>query len=75
MKTITCAQFGGPCEYAATTNTEKEMKDAMWKHVAEAHPEQSESTKKMMENATQEQMDKTDAYFHSVWESVPENPE
>jgi predicted small metal-binding protein len=75
MKTITCAQFGGPCDYAATADSEKEMKDMMWKHVAEAHPEQHEATKEMMKDATQEQKDKTDVYFHSVWESIPENSE
>jgi hypothetical protein len=62
-----------PCDFSATTETEAEMKDAMWKHVAEAHPEKMEETKKIMENATQEQKDQTDAYFHKKWETVPEN--
>ena len=73
MKTLTCAQFGGPCNFSATTATEKEMSDAMWKHVKEAHPEKFEATQKMMKNATQEQKDQSTAYFHKIWEAAPED--
>ena len=73
MKTITCAQFGGPCDFAMTAETEKEMKALAWKHTEEAHPEQFKKTKEMMKDATPEQMAHTDAYFHNVWESVPDD--
>ena len=74
MKTLTCAQFGGPCDFSATTATEKEMSDAMWKHVKEAHPGKFEETQKYMgENATQEQKDQAAAYFHKIWEAAPED--
>lgn len=73
MKTITCAQFGGPCDFRATTATEKEMSDAMWRHTKEAHPEQFAKTKEMMKTATREEKAKRDADFHNVWESVPED--
>lgn len=73
MKTITCKQFGGPCDFAMTAATEKEMKDLAWKHTEQSHPEQYASTKEIMKNATKEQMAQTDAYFHKVWESVPDD--
>lgn len=70
MKTITCAQFGGPCDHPMTAATEKDMKAMAWKHVAEVHPEKMEETKEAMENATPEQKAQTDSYFHKVWEGV-----
>jgi predicted small metal-binding protein len=73
MKTITCKQFGGPCDFAMTAATEEEMKAMAWKHVAEAHPERMEQTKGAMQNAKPEGAAKAAAYFHSVWESVPED--
>ena len=73
MKTLTCKQFGGPCDFAMTAATEEEMKAMCWKHVAEAHPDRMEQTKKAMQNAAPEDAARADAYFHRVWESGPEN--
>jgi len=73
MKTLTCAQLGGPCDFTMTAGTEQEMKAMAWKHVREAHPGKFETTKEMMENATQEQRDQADAYFHKNWEAAPED--
>lgn len=73
MKTLTCAQFGGPCDFSATTASEKEMSDIMWKHVKDAHPEKSETTQIIVKEATQEQKDQRDAYFHKVWETTNED--
>jgi len=73
MKTLTCSQFGGPCDFKMKAATEKEMSDMCWKHVKEAHPEKFEATQKMMKDATKEQKDQADAYFHKVWESAPED--
>ena len=73
MKTLTCKQLDGPCDFSMTTTTEKEMMAMAWKHIAETHPEKFETTKKVMENATQEQKDQASAYFHKNWEAAPEN--
>jgi predicted small metal-binding protein len=73
MKTLTCAQFGGPCDFAATTATEKEMSDAMWRHTKKAHPDEFAMAKDMMKNATPEQKNQTTAYFHKIWEEAPED--
>ncbi|MFA6161240.1 MAG: DUF1059 domain-containing protein [Patescibacteria group bacterium] len=73
MKTLTCAQFGGPCDFKMTAATEKEMSAMCWKHVKEAHPERFEETKIVTKDATKEQDDQAAAYFHNVWESVPED--
>ena len=73
MKTLTCSQFGGPCDFAMTAATEKELMGMCWKHVAETHPEKFKTTQDMMKDATQEQKDQSAAYFHNVWEAAPEN--
>ena len=73
MKTLTCAQFGGSCDFAAAAATEKEMSDIMWKHVKESHREKFKETQKMMEKATPEEKGQSTAYFHKIWEAAPED--
>ena len=73
MKTITCAQFGGPCDFAMTAATEEEMKAMCWKHAAEAHPDKMEEVKEAAKNATPGREDTPAVYFHKVWEAAPED--
>jgi predicted small metal-binding protein len=46
MKTLTCAQMGGPCEAQITGSTEEEMMANGMKHLEEAHPEMAADVKK-----------------------------
>ncbi|HVZ75913.1 MAG TPA: DUF1059 domain-containing protein [Candidatus Paceibacterota bacterium] len=39
MKTMTCAQMGGPCEAKMSANTPEEMLDKGMQHLKDAHPE------------------------------------
>ena len=73
MKTLTCSQFGGPCDFKMTATTEKEMKNMCWKHVKEAHPEKFKETEDATKGATKEQNNQADEYFHKIWEAAPEN--
>jgi predicted small metal-binding protein len=50
MKTLTCAQMGGPCEAKITGSTEDEMMANGMKHMEEAHPEMAADIKKMDKN-------------------------
>ncbi len=50
MKTLTCAQMGGPCKEKITGSTEDEMMMNGMKHVEEAHPEMAADIKKMDRN-------------------------
>ena len=69
MKTITCAQMGGPCDAQMTAGSEKEMMDMGWKHVEEVHPEILAGIKAM----PKEDMDAWNAKFHVTWEAAPED--
>ena len=73
MKTLTCTQLGGTCDFKMTAATEAELKAKAWKHVEEAHPEKYKTTQEMMKNATPEQTAQSDAYFHKNWEAAPED--
>jgi predicted small metal-binding protein len=45
MKTITCAQMGGPCEAEIMGATPEEMMSNGMKHLEEAHPEMAADVK------------------------------
>lgn len=45
MKTMTCAQMGGPCEAKITGSTPDEMMANGMKHLEEAHPEMAAQVK------------------------------
>jgi predicted small metal-binding protein len=68
MKTMTCAQMGGPCEAVITGNTPDEMVANGMTHLTAAHPEMAESMKTM----PKEGMDKWMADFHAKWDATPE---
>lgn len=45
MKTLTCAQLGGPCEAKITGNTPEEMMTNGMAHLESAHPEMAAKVK------------------------------
>jgi predicted small metal-binding protein len=45
MKTMTCAQLGGPCEAAITGSTQEEFMANAMAHLEAAHPEMAASVK------------------------------
>lgn len=50
MKTMTCAQMGGPCEAKITGNTPEEMMKNGMRHMEEEHPEMADDIKAMDKN-------------------------
>jgi predicted small metal-binding protein len=50
MKTLTCAQMGGPCDAEVTGSSEQEILANGMKHLEEVHPQMAEDTKKMDPN-------------------------
>lgn len=53
MKTMTCAQLGGPCDAQITGETPEEMMANGMKHLEEAHPEMAAQVKSMPKNDPQ----------------------
>ena len=49
MKTLTCAQMGGPCEAKITGSTQDEMMGNAMKHLEAVHPDMAVSVKAMPE--------------------------
>lgn len=45
MKTMTCAQMGGPCKAKVTGNTPEEMLKNGMQHLEKAHPEMAAKVK------------------------------
>ena len=45
MKTLTCAQLGGPCDAAISGNTKDELMANGMKHLEEAHPDMAAKVK------------------------------
>ena len=45
MKTMTCAQLGGPCEAKITGSTQEEFMANAMKHLESAHPEMAADVK------------------------------
>ena len=50
MKTMTCAQMGGPCDEKIAGSTPDEMMENGMKHLEEAHPEMAAQVKSMEED-------------------------
>ena len=67
MKTITCKQMGGPCDFAVIASTPKEMIDKGMHHIKKSHPEMLSDMNKM----PQEKKDKWNASFMETWEKTP----
>jgi hypothetical protein len=69
MKTMTCRELGGECDKAFTTETPREMVEAMTAHVISEHPD----TAKAMERMHNEDPDKWGKEFKRKWEATPED--
>jgi predicted small metal-binding protein len=67
MKTITCEQLGGPCDYKITANTPEEVIKSGMKHVEKAHPEIA----KKMENMSYEEGKNWNHFFMKIWRMTP----
>lgn len=67
MKIITCKQMGGPCDYAVTANTPKEMIDKGMEHVKKNHPDIAQN----MDSTPQEEKDVWYDSFMKTWEKTP----
>lgn len=71
MKTMTCAQLGGPCDTKIQGGSEEEMMTNGMKHVEEAHPEMAADIK-----ATPMDDPKMVAWsekFHADFAAMPED--
>lgn len=47
MKTLTCAQMGGPCDTPISGNSKDELMTNGMRHLEEAHPEMAATVKAM----------------------------
>jgi predicted small metal-binding protein len=70
MKTLTCAQMGGPCETAITGSTQEEMMNNGMKHMEEAHPEMAADIKAMPQDDPK--MVEWGKKFAADYEAAPE---
>lgn len=68
MKTLTCAQLGGPCETAISGNTADEMMNVGMEHVKAAHPEMVAG----ITNMTPEQGETWNKEFQAKFATAPE---
>lgn len=66
MRTMTCKQMGGVCDYKMTANTSKEMMDAGMEHIEESHPELA----KKMKNMSAEENRKWNENFMKSWDAA-----
>jgi predicted small metal-binding protein len=71
MKTMTCAQMGGPCDHPITAETSEEMMGLGMQHIEDAHPEMAADIKAMPADAPA--MVAWSEKFHKDWDATPEN--
>ncbi len=72
MKTMTCAQMGGPCDTAITAETEDEMMAKGMAHLESAHPEMAAKVKATPKDDPM--MVAWGEKFHADWAAAPEVP-
>ncbi len=70
MKTLTCAQLGGPCEEQLTAETKDEMMSKGMAHLESAHSEMAAQVKSMPKDDPA--MISWNKKFEEDWESAPE---
>jgi predicted small metal-binding protein len=51
MKSLTCKELGGTCDYELTADSWEDMVQAMTKHVMQRHPDVAKSMEKMHSRA------------------------
>jgi predicted small metal-binding protein len=71
MKTMTCAQMGGPCEAKITGNTPDEMMTNGMKHLESAHPEMAADMKAMSKDDPK--MTEWNKKFQEDWANTPDS--
>ena len=71
MKTMTCAQMGGPCETKMSAATQDEMMNKGMAHIESAHPEMAADIKSMPKDDPKmvAWMEK----FNADWAATPED--
>jgi len=67
MKTITCEQLGGRCDYKITANTPEEVIKNGMKHVEKNHPDIASKMEKM----SYEEAQNWKHFFMKVWRMTP----
>ena len=70
MKTMTCAQMGGPCDAQITGSTQDEMMANGMAHLESAHPEMAATVKAMPKDDPT--MVAWGEKFKADWEAAPE---
>ena len=70
MKTLTCAQMGGPCEEKISGATKDEMMSNGMKHMEAAHPEMAADIKSMPKDDPK--MVEWGKTFDASWDAAPE---
>lgn len=70
MKTLTCAQMGGPCEEHITAATKDEMMSKGMAHLESAHPEMAATVKAMPKDDPT--MVAWGEKFNADWDAAPE---
>jgi predicted small metal-binding protein len=68
MKTLTCADMGGPCDTAVSGATADELVAKGMDHLNTAHPDMAADVAKM----TPEQMETWNKDFHTKFDATPE---
>lgn len=71
MKTMTCAQLGGPCEVQVSGDTPDEMMTNGMIHMEAVHPEMAADIKAMPKDDPK--MVEWNDKFKKDWEATPEN--
>ena len=70
MKTLTCAQMGGPCDVAISATTTDEMMTKAMAHLESAHPEMAATVKAMPKDDPK--MVAWNEKFNADWAAAPE---
>lgn len=70
MKTMTCAQMGGPCETAITASTSDEMMKKGMEHLESEHPEMAADIKATPQDDPK--MVEWGKKFMADWSAAPE---
>jgi predicted small metal-binding protein len=70
MKTLTCAQLGGPCDAAISANTPEELMTKGMAHLESAHPDMAAKVKSTPKDDPM--MVAWNEKFKKDWEAAPE---
>lgn len=72
MKTMTCAQMGGPCDTAMSVETKEEMMEKGTQHLKSSTDEAHQKILAGMASMTPEDNAKWQKTFDEKWEAAPE---